>query len=324
MILIADKGRVSVVLNTDTYHDRMKMLIETGPYQLLNNDPRHRLSRKLTERLLSLKRRGHLSETVHNKIKPRHKQAPRIYGLPKLHKPEIPLRPIVSCVNTFANDLSAHLTDILSPLTGKSDYTVTNTTHFVSTISHERIRENEVMVSFDVESLFTNVPVDGAVKAALCKLENYPGLADRTNLTPTQIADLSNFVLRSTYFQYNGLIYEQKDGAAMDSPVSAVIANLYMEEFEERAIATATYKPIKIWKRYVDDTSTILGKDYVDGFLQHLNSQQPTIRCTMEIEKDNTIPFLDTSFSRDSDSLLTTSVYRKPTQYLAFDSHHRL
>ena len=87
----------------------------------------------------------------------------------------------------------------------------------------------------------------------------------------------------------------------MGSPVSAVIANLYMEEFEEQAIATATYKP-KIWKRYVDDTFTVLGKDYVDGFLQHLNSQQPTIRFTMEIEKDNTIPFLDTSVSRDSNA----------------------
>ena len=123
---------------------------------------------------------------------------PRIYGQPKIHKPEIPLRPIVSCVNTFAYDLSAHLADILSPLTGKSDYTVTNSSHFVSTISHERIQENEVLVSFDVESLLTNVPIEGAVTAALCKLENDPGLADRTNLTPTQIADLLNFVLRST------------------------------------------------------------------------------------------------------------------------------
>jgi len=64
------------------------------------------------------------------------------------------LRPIVSYVNTFANDLSADLADIQAPLTGKSDYTVTNSTHFVSTISYERIQENEVMVSIDVESLF--------------------------------------------------------------------------------------------------------------------------------------------------------------------------
>ena len=86
----------------------------------------------------------------------------------------------------------------------------------------------------------------------------------------------------------------------------------------------ATYKP-KIWKGFVDDTFTVLGKDYVDGFLQHLNSQQPTIRLAMEIETDNTIPFLDTSVSRDSNGLLTTTVNRKPThtdQYLAYDSHH--
>jgi len=62
----------------------------------------------------------------------------------------------------------------------------------VSTISHERIQENEATVSFDVESIFTNELIEGAVKAALCKLENDPGLADRTNLTPTQIADLLN------------------------------------------------------------------------------------------------------------------------------------
>ena len=150
------------------------------------------------------------------------------------------------------------------------------------------------MVSFDVESLFTKVPIEDAVKATLRKLENDPGLADRTNLTPAQIADLLNFVLRSMYFQYNGSIYEQKDGAAMGSPVSAVIANIFMEDFEEHAIASAIYKP-KIWKRYVDDTFTILDRDQVDGFLQHLNNQQPTIRFTMETEKDNSIPFLDTS-----------------------------
>ena len=153
------------------------------------------------------------------------------------------------------------------------------------------------MVSFDVESFFTNVPIEGAVKAALCKLENDPGLAERTNLTPAQIADLLNFVLRTTYFQYNGLIYEQKDGAAMGSPVSAVTANLYMEEFEEGAIATATYKP-KIWKRYVDDTFTMLGKDHVDGFLQHLNNQQPTIRFTMESRKITLFPFSTRHFQR--------------------------
>ena len=86
------------------------------------------------------------------------------------------------------------------------------------------------MVSFDVESLFTNVPIDAAVGAAQQKLENDPSLADRSTLIPAQIADLLNFTLRSTYFQYNGSIYEQQEeGAALGSPVSAVITNLYVE-----------------------------------------------------------------------------------------------
>ena len=109
-------------------------------------------------------------------------------------------------------------------LTENSKHTVTNSAHFVSTVSNETILDNKIMVSFDVESLFTNVPIDAAVQAALLKFENDPSLADCTVLTPPQIADLLNFVLRSTYFQYNGSIYEQKDGAAMGSP-------LYMESF---------------------------------------------------------------------------------------------
>ena len=81
----------------------------------------------------------------------------------------------------------------------------------------------------------------------------------------------------------------------------------------------------KIWKRSVDDTFTILSRDKVDIFLQYLNSQQPMIRFTMETETNNTIPFLDTLATRDSDGYFSTSVYRKPThtyQYLAYDSHH--
>ncbi|KAL9955800.1 hypothetical protein ACROYT_G037181 [Oculina patagonica] len=107
----------------------------------------------------------------------------------------------------------------------------------------------------------------------------------------------------------------------MGSPVSAVVANLYMESFEEQGITSTSYKP-KIWKRYVDDTFTILDRGIVDSFLQHLNNQQPSIRFTMEAENGCKIAFLDTTVSREPDGRLTctTSVYRKPThtdQYLA-------
>ena len=110
----------------------------------------------------------------------------------------------------------------------------------------------------------------------------------------------------------------------MGSPVSAVIANLYMESFEQQAITTSAYKP-RIWKSYVDNTFTILDRGNVDSFLQHLNNQQPSIRFTMQTENDYKLAFRDTAVSREPDGRLTTSVYRKPThtdQYLAYDSHH--
>ena len=75
-----------------------------------------------------------------------------------------------------------------------------NSVHFVSIISSEMILDNEIMVSFDVGSVFTNVPIDAAVGAALQKLENDPSLADRSTLTPAQVADLLNFVFRSRSF----------------------------------------------------------------------------------------------------------------------------
>ena len=70
----------------------------------------------------------------------------------------------------------------------------------------------------------------------------------------------------------------------MESPVSAVIANLYMESFEEQAITTSSYQPW-IWKRYMDNTFTILDHENVDDFSQYLNNQQPSIYFIMETEK---------------------------------------
>ena len=89
---------------------------------------------------------------------------------------------------------------------------------------------------------------------------------------------------------YDGAIYEQQDGAAMRSPVSTVIANLYSEDSEEQALSSLPTAP-KIWKCFVDDTFTILKWNDVEDFLEHLNTQQPTIHFTMETERDNTIPF---------------------------------
>ena len=137
-------------MDTNTYHTKMPTLIENELYQLLNKDPTERLTRKLSEKLLTLKRSGYSSEAVYNKIRPRHKQFTED-----------------SQGRCTLKTYYAYLANILSPSTGNLDLTVTNSAHFVSTISNETILDNEIMVSLDVESLFTNLPIDAAGQAAL-------------------------------------------------------------------------------------------------------------------------------------------------------------
>ena len=109
-----------------------------------------------------------------------------------------------------------------------------------------------MVVSVDVSSLFTNVPIDEAVSVIRDKLQNDESLDERTCLSPECITELLEVCLRSTYFRYNGNCYEQVDGAAIFTPVSAVVANLYMEFFEEVDLNSTPVKPV-LWKRYAID-----------------------------------------------------------------------
>ena len=100
----------------------------------------------------------------------------------------------------------------------------------------------------------------------------------------------------------------------MGSPASALIANLYMDDLEEQALSLAPTAPkLRSGKRYVDDTFTILKRNDVGDFQQHMNNQQPAIRFTMETENDKTILSLDTLVMKDSEGRFITSVCRKHT-----------
>ena len=85
------------------------------------------------------------------------------YGLPKIHKPSVPLRPIVSCINSPTHALSKYISSIISPLAGQADSYIRNSQHLVKEISKITLAPNELLVNFDVSSLITNIPVDEAV-----------------------------------------------------------------------------------------------------------------------------------------------------------------
>ncbi len=241
----------------------------------------------------------------------------------KHHKPNNPLRPIVTCRNTALYNTSKFVANILSPLQNHNNYSVNNSTDFPKRLTETHIDDDEIMVSFDVVSLFTAIPVDKACEYIRNKLTKDKTLHVRTKLSVEDIIKLLRFTLTNSYFNYNNITYKQIHGCAMGSPVSSIVANLCMEEIEDLALSTSSMPPKK-WFRYVDDVFSIIKKHTLTNLYKLLNSIDPHINFTIEQELDEKLSFLDTLVTRNNGSL-SIDVYRKPThtdKYLDWNSHH--
>ena len=291
------------------YYDKMDAVVnDKQTYQVLKRDPTPALQRKLNSKLLDLKKTDAIDIQRYNRLRCRVPQPPKLYGLPKLHKPNIPMRPIVSFCGSPTYQLSKYLTTVLKPLTDESRHKLQSTENFIDAIKTVQVPDDYKLVSFDVKSLFTSIPLQLALDCTETAINNS---TIELPLPTDDLMDLLNLCLTSTYFQYNGKHYKQLHGTAMGSPVSVVVAEIVMQNIEE--LALATYKrTLPLWLRYVDDTFTAVHKDEIDDFHEHLNGQNADIQFTKEIEENGKIPFLDCLVTRDNNKLRTT-IYRKPT-----------
>ncbi|XP_072050102.1 uncharacterized protein [Amphiura filiformis] len=327
----ADKGRSTVVTSTDGYEEKVNNLLsDEKTYEKLKGDPTSKYKRKLLGTLQRLKKENKIDNNQYKLLYPTAENTPRIYCTTKIHKEGYPVRPIVDYTGSIAYQTSKALAEILSPMVGKTAHHVTNSRELAEELATVRIDDEDIFNSHDVVSLFTNTPINKTLEIVRDYLDKDTTLKQRTLLYTEDIIELLEFVLTTTYFSFRGEIYMQKFGPAMGSPVSAIIANIFMEWLEQKAIANAPIacRP-KLWKRYVDDILEIIPKGTTQELTDHLNKADPTnnIKFTHEEEAEGKIPFLDTLINRKEDGSVKTTVYRKKThtdQYLNFASQHPL
>ena len=173
--------------------------------------------------------RGELDLVIYKNLNLSHTKPPYLYGLPKVHTQNIPLRPVVCTVGSRTYALAKHLAWLISPLAGNTSSHVRNSVHFIELIRELPLTDQDMMVSFDVSSLLTNVPIDEALNIVQQKSEGDSSLPNRTNLTVSSIMALFRLCLQTTYFEYRQNLYQQEQGAEMVPPLSPIVANLYME-----------------------------------------------------------------------------------------------
>ncbi|XP_062713448.1 uncharacterized protein LOC134290344 [Aedes albopictus] len=290
------------------YDDKMTQLIDnTTTYEKLNADPINRYERmnnNIVKRLHALqlisdREKYHL--TSYNAV------CPRIYGQPKAHKPNLPLRPVVPNTTAPTINLCKYMADILQR-SFQSQYNAVDSKSFCVYANNLRIPSNHILVSFDAVSLFTNVTKDVVVHDIIMMWDE---IGKNTEINLDFFLEIVGFCFDASFFCFRGKYYHQISGTAMGSPLSPILADIVMDNLISRAINLAGIPPEYI-RKYVDDLFLVIHKDQVDRVLALFNAQNEQIKFTSETEENRKLPFLDLLVIRQEDGTVKTDWYAKP------------
>ncbi|CAF4598635.1 unnamed protein product, partial [Rotaria sp. Silwood2] len=327
-----DKGRGIVVMNRTDYISKMNNIInDPTTFKLIPEDCTIKQEDRLIRKLRKLKETKFISDEEFKYCYPTGSIPARMYGLPKIHKTGLPLRPILSASGTYNYKLAKFLVRRLSHLR-KHKILITDTFLFVDELHKLKFNmKKHRMISFDVVNLFTNVPLNDTIEIILDQLygnlcQCKPLIFDNTQNIDTLCKTCENrtnmkWLLETattkTHFYFNGQYYLQIDGVAIGSPLGPLLADIYLIHLEQQLMKKLKSNGLVYWKRYVDDTFAIVrNKANAEKLKTILNSFHPKIQFTYEEEKDNQLSFLDINITHATTvrcSQFSTTIYRKPS-----------
>ncbi|XP_055526059.1 uncharacterized protein LOC129728069 [Wyeomyia smithii] len=308
---------------TDEYKQKMlNLLTDDKTYLPIPRDPTSRYQRtnnEFVKRLLNLNlidKQTATRLTTYNAI------CPRIYGQPKAHKPNLPLRPVVPNMTAPAYNLSKYIGKIIQNSI-ESRYNIKDSFTFCDFINTVTLPPDYILISLDVTSLFTSIPKTLVTHNIIKQWEK---IKVYTNINLDLFIEIVEFCIESSYCKYNGQHFQQIFGTAMGNPISPTLADLVMETLLDTVIPLLTFKP-PFLKKYVDDLLLALPANQLNHVLETFNSYNEHIQFTYEMENNRRLPFLDMTLIRQENQSIKTEWYMKPIasgRFLDYFSFHPL
>ncbi|CAF1206831.1 unnamed protein product [Adineta ricciae] len=271
----------------------------------------------------------HINQKQYEKLKVSKEQAElaHLYFLPKAHKPNTPLRPIMAGMKSPTINISKWLDNLLRPIFDRLaiDTTVLNGVELLKEIerwSANNLTMTTSFVTMDVTDLYTMIPQEGGV-TAIKRLIEASGQKQIDGVKKEIILALTRFVMTNNYFYFDGIYYKQIRGGAMGSPLTLTIANAYMY-FVERPIAKWASRTASLYFRYIDDLFIMsnIHADVLKGLVRFWNRLDINIELSESI--GTSAEYLDVKLENRGGQLVS-DVFHKPSHepyFLPFSSIH--
>ena len=263
-----DKGTGFCVMKSSEYQEKIMEILSLSQFEKITTTRRNAKEPTIKEHeriinvLTGLKDEGKLDAELCQQLKPCGSQPPRLYGLAKVHKASIPVRPVLSMPGSAYYKVAKQVADWMSVI--PEAQINSSSKKIADQIKTLELNDEEQMVSFDVSALYTNVPVNEAIKLAADRLYAgdlpTPPVDKETFVKLTEISSLN--VIMSTHQGY----YKQIDGLAMGAPPAPYLANIWLSSFD-----TTIKGDSRVYQRYMDDILTTIRKHELANKLDKIN-----------------------------------------------------
>ena len=215
----------------------------------------------------------------------------------KLHKPEISIRPLFNNRSAPSYKMAKKLNDILKQYLNLNNYyTVDKSTNLAHNLTKLTINDNYRLITLDIKDLYVNIPIGETIRIARTQL-----LIHNDQQTTNQICTLLKTILGQNHFTFQDHCYQPDKGVAMGSPLSGVIAEIFLHLEDSHIKLLLDSKCIAFYSRYVD---IIIIYDATctdpETIVQHANITHSNLQLTPTLESNNQISFLDLLITRKS------------------------